>query len=604
MKVATKLILILICAIVSIMAIYALITVSRTQARMEDEIGKMAEHLSMSLNVGVVHHLVVGDAHGVDDVVQRITQYEDVAGAAVYDRHGRLVASAGTPGPASVPSAQTRVTDHAEFRADGIGQGVFTYQGTIHDDEGRVAGRLWLMLGGRSLLPHVQAARDDVLVTILVLTVTLSAITIFFSRRHLAAPLQRLTRGAIAVGEGRLDHRIEVEQDNEIGQLSGAFNEMAASVESMTTALQDEKDHLRSVVNSISEGIVVLNRDGRVTAWNGEMTRRYGLALEVVLGKRIDTVLPEFGQPPLGAHVRDVLDKRVEAFQHEVAVFSIAPERRISVTGAILRHGPHGAAGAVLILADITDRLELEEHLQRADKLAATGQLAAGIAHEIGTPLNVISGSAELLKMDLEEADPKAAELKTIVEEVSRITGLVSQLLEFSRLEEPRREAVRVSELLPSVLQLLEPQLQKAGITVDVDLLESLPPIEGDGNQLHQVMLNLLMNAWQAMPDGGCLSVAARLAPDNAVQAGRGNAGQRIAIAVTDTGAGISRDHLGRIFEPFFTTKEVGTGTGLGLAIAQRIIENHGGQIAVNSSLDGGTTFTVTLPVHNTGNDR
>ena len=253
MNVATKLMLILIAAIIAIMAIYALVTISRTQARMADEMGKMAEHLKMSLNAGVIHHLEIGDTGGVADVVQRITQYNDVAGAAVYDEQGRLVASAGISAPDSVALVDSHSIDHGEFDTVGKGQDAFIYRGAVHDDEGNVFGSLRLMLGGHSLLPHVLADRNDVLVTILVLTVTLSAITIFFSRRHLTGPLRRLRQGAIAVGEGKLGHRIEVEDESEIGKLSQAFNQMASSVELMTTALHDEKDHLRSVVNSFSE---------------------------------------------------------------------------------------------------------------------------------------------------------------------------------------------------------------------------------------------------------------------------------------------------------------------------------------------------------------
>jgi two-component system NtrC family sensor kinase len=226
------------------------------------------------------------------------------------------------------------------------------------------------------------------------------------------------------------------------------------------------------------------------------------------------------------------------------------------------------------------------------------GQLAAGIAHQIGTPLNVISGSAEYLMMEWGPDRPRPRELEIIVAQTDRITKLIQQLLNFARPTRIAVQPVKLNDLLREILGLTEHQIAKERITVTTDLQADLPAIAGDENQLEQAFLNIVINAWHAMPAGGTLTLRTRIvsAGDLPRRAGR-PAPPAVEVIIADTGIGIPAEHLPRIFDPFFSTKGVGRGTGLGLAITRRIVEDHRGTIEVASEVGRGTTFTIRLPV-------
>ena len=228
--------------------------------------------------------------------------------------------------------------------------------------------------------------------------------------------------------------------------------------------------------------------------------------------------------------------------------------------------------GAVVIFKDITERKRLEREMQRADRLALVGQLASGLAHEIGTPLNIIAGNAELLGMDLRDRGLGTAEVEAIVQHADRITRLIQQLLTFARAKEQPMTPLAVQEPFANALSLLEARFKHQGITVITELPSALPLIHGRAEQLEQVFLNVLVNAWHAMPGGGTLTIAACTTAD-----------QKVRLCFSDTGLGMSADVLARAFEPFYSTKGE-RGTGLGLAICKQIIEAHRGMMSVEST--------------------
>jgi signal transduction histidine kinase len=253
--------------------------------------------------------------------------------------------------------------------------------------------------------------------------------------------------------------------------------------------------------------------------------------------------------------------------------------------------------GAVLAIEDVTDRVALAQEVQQAEKLAVVGQLAAGIAHQIGTPLNVISGSAEYLMMEWGDEKPRPQELEIIIAQTDRITKLIQQLLNFARPARMELRSLDLNEMLQSILNLTEHQIAKGQISVQTDFASGLPPIPGDANQLEQAFLNIVINAWHAMPDGGRLTLGTCAVPASDRHRRVGRAAQAgVQVVIRDTGTGIAPEHIERIFDPFFSTKGVGKGTGLGLAISRRIVEDHHGSIEVNSAVGRGTTFTIWLP--------
>lgn len=596
MKISTKLILYLVAAVISVMGVYALVTVSLTRERLDDEMRKMADHIGLALSVGALHHLEDRDIRGVFNVLETISQHEDVVGAAIFDPNGQLLAASRSI--MKDVEGQEQLYSHTQgiYRHEVSEENPqYTYICGIQNTQGHMVGSLRLVLREMSMLPYVISVRNQVLVAILALTVVLSMLVIYVSKRQIANPLAVLTNGVDAIGQGNLSQRIDLKNGGELATLAEAFNRMATNLETSNRKLIAEREHIQLIVDSIPEGVLVIDAKGHLTAWNQAMYQKFGYALEDVLGKPISDVLDQIDSEDFWRMVACLLNQEMEKCEtHDVRI-GAAPERIFSVIGSPFIEADGDEWGAVLVLIDITDRVRMEGQIQQSEKLAAIGQLAAGVAHEIGTPLNVISGSAEYVMMDTESDDPRVEELKAIVSEVGRISDLVKRLMAFARQDEPKVELVDVVERVESVLVLLRRQMEKQNIELMTDLPDHLPHISGDQDQLQQVFLNLIMNAWQAMPTGGQLKISGRVQQSDT---GSDLSTEKyLKLLITDTGLGISKDHIQRIFEPFFTTKEVGEGTGLGLAIAHRIIEDHNGQIIVASEEGQGSTFEIRFPI-------
>ena len=271
--------------------------------------------------------------------------------------------------------------------------------------------------------------------------------------------------------------------------------------------------------------------------------------------------------PPLPVRRQDEFGAVAEAFNRMVGQLDAAHRQ-------ILEKGEH--------------MLDLEQQLRRAATLAIAGKLASSIAHEVGTPLNIIVGRAEILLRSLPADDPGRAELQVIVGQIDRISGIIRSLLDTVRPQKPEVQPVALGPVVERLVPLLGYLGRGGGISIVTDVPPDLPQIAADPGQLQQVLSNLLMNALEASPPGGRITVTARACLSD------GRPG--VATAVTDSGPGIARDLIGKIFEPFYTTKPAGQGTGLGLAICRDIAQSHEGKLSVESREGVGTTFTLWLP--------
>jgi two-component system, NtrC family, sensor kinase len=223
--------------------------------------------------------------------------------------------------------------------------------------------------------------------------------------------------------------------------------------------------------------------------------------------------------------------------------------------------------------------------MARSERLALAGQLASGLAHEIGTPLNVIAGTAEFLLGEFPADDPRRADMEVISEESHRVADLVRRLLGLVRERSELPGPVEVHGLLDHILRLLEYRFQQEHIAVIRRYTPNLPPVLGVRQEMEQILLNLLVNAWHAMAGGGSLTITTERRDAQAV------------ITIADTGCGIPEEHMSRLFEPFFTTKPTEQGTGLGLAVVHQLVTGQGGRIDIASQVHQGTTVTVTLPL-------
>ncbi|MCC6746235.1 MAG: HAMP domain-containing protein [Deltaproteobacteria bacterium] len=241
-------------------------------------------------------------------------------------------------------------------------------------------------------------------------------------------------------------------------------------------------------------------------------------------------------------------------------------------------------------------KLELEQRLRQSEKLATIGQLSAEIAHEVGTPLNVIGGRARALERKAEQPAEVLKNAKIIADQASRITKIIQQMLDVARARAPRRGSVDLARVLDDALAFLEYQIQRAGIEVQRELPPGLPPVMGDADGLQQVVLNLLVNAIQAMPGGGTLTVRCTL--DHRRKSGLDLAPPQryLQVLVADSGPGIPEETRAQIFEPFYSTKPQGEGTGLGLTVVHGIVKEHDGWVEVETAQPHGAAFRVYLP--------
>jgi two-component system NtrC family sensor kinase len=356
------------------------------------------------------------------------------------------------------------------------------------------------------------------------------------------------------------------------------------SLHAKADELRELKDYNENILESLDSGIVVLDLDGQVMRWNRAMEALDGRRREEVLGRPLDEVLP-------GSFLEALRGSLVVGDQGEIAhIYKLhlpTPDGRslmVNVSVAPFQAGPAERCGTILILDDVTARVRLEEQLQHTEKMASIGLLAAGVAHEVNTPLAGISSYTQLLRGQFPEDDSRQRLLERIEKQSFRAARIINSLLNFSRSSGTEFERVDVNKALLDVLSLVEHQLEGSRIRVRRELAERLPVVRGNENRIQQVFFNLILNARDAMPSGGWLTLVTNADADTVV------------IEVKDTGHGIKREHIRRIYDPFFTTKGIGRGTGLGLSVSYGIVQEHGGAIFVDSTPGKGTNFQVALP--------
>lgn len=348
------------------------------------------------------------------------------------------------------------------------------------------------------------------------------------------------------------------------------------------------KEFNESIVESINVGLLAVNEDGKITRCNSTFEEMMSLTRDEVVGNLVEEVFDEGFAYNLGnilgrtkwhlteirnAYKLHTKDSRGKSLILNVAV---APLRSVS----------NSQTGAIVVLENVSSRVKLEETLQQSEKLSSIGLLAAGVAHEVNTPLTGVSSYTQMLLGMIPDTDPKHALLQKMQRQTDRATNIVSNLLNFSRIGSVSDSSeVDINRLLDDSLQLLEPQLRKSNIDVAKIYSEELPPMYGNAGKLQQVFTNLILNARDAMFGGGKITLRTMLVGEDEIH-----------IEVTDTGEGVSPENLGKIFDPFFTTKGVGNGTGLGLAVSYGIVQEHGGTIEAFSSKGSGTTFSLSFP--------
>jgi two-component system NtrC family sensor kinase len=406
---------------------------------------------------------------------------------------------------------------------------------------------------------------------------------------------KEVTIGVLAVGRRA---RFEPLSSEDMALLGAVAGQAATALENARLYGQlrgkaEEIERLRqfgdSVVESLSDGLFVIDLDDRVLRWNRRLEQLFHFDRTRAIGRRLSALFPADFVETLFAARRDqpsgasLLRVPLTAGPGEL------PRPLLVNAGIAPFQTADGVkAGWIVVIEDVTDRANLEEQLQLSEKMAAVGLLAAGVAHEVNTPLTGISSFTQMLLEQADPNDPKTQLLEKIERQTFRAAKIVNSLLNLARPSGGESTPVDVNAVITDVLSLLEHQFRGTRIQVRRDL-SATRLILGFEYKLQQVFLNLFLNARDAMPRGGWLSVSTR------------TSGDVVTVEVGDTGSGIPTEHIARIYDPFFTTKPDGAGTGLGLSVTYGIVQEHGGTLTCESAVGQGTRFIMVLPAAEAG---
>lgn len=431
------------------------------------------------------------------------------------------------------------------------------------------------------------------------LAALLAIILSYFFALGITRPIQALTEGAIDIAQGRLERRVTVSTADEIGVLADTFNEMtdrlqrtlqelrerAETIETQNAELDRRfnqlnvlQNYTENVLSTVDSAIFSVDPSGRI--------RRPNRAAQFLLGLEDGCLIEDLDSEDLRDRLQSVLEGGDSVVSEEITVRSPLEECIPAALSVSPLEESDSVAGAVAVLTDLQAIKNLEALVSRQERLAALGQLTAGVAHEIRNPLSIIKACAEILRQRFESSPGEDGLCRDIIEEVDRLSRVVSEFLTFARPTQPRPRPVALNELLARTLDLVE-RGESSGLEFVREFDPDLPPVSADTDQIEQVLLNLIRNGVEAMQSSGILRVRTGLAAERGVAF----------FEVKDSGEGMSEETRRKIFDPFYTTKA--SGTGLGLSICHRIVEAHGGGIEITQTGPGeGTTIRVTLPVY------
>ncbi len=364
------------------------------------------------------------------------------------------------------------------------------------------------------------------------------------------------------------------------------MKELASDRDRLANKLEMNQKYLRGIMHTSESAIVVVDENEKIRSWNIGAERLFGFTEEEVLGKPSTLLLPD------NQKYLDELHSMIDGARQTEEVRIVASERKtkdgrvipVQLNVAKLPSSNGEYNGRTVILKDQTQVKQLQQQVDQSEKLAVIGQLAAGVAHEIGNPLASISSLVQVIQRKNKD-EVLGDQLIIIKENIDRITKIVRELVDFSRPPSYEKVVIQVTDVIKTAVGIVKYDKRVKKVNFETEFDPDLPLVRIVPDQLLQVFVNILINALDAIEGKGTINVKSYHADDF------------IFIAITDNGCGMDEDALNKIFNPFYTTKEVGKGTGLGLSVSYSIIKKFNGEILVNSKVDTGSTFTIKLPV-------
>ncbi len=376
-----------------------------------------------------------------------------------------------------------------------------------------------------------------------------------------------------------------------VGGAAIYFLFVLAGYRSAETALANMRSYTTNVIESMASGLVSVSPEGRVVTVNSMAGSLLGLGDRDVSGRKLSEVL-DVGPRSVAEALNRLVRGERDVVEAE-AELRVGDERLpVSLSASSLIDENDRTSGAVILFQDLREVEELKAEVERARHLAAIGRLAAGVAHEVRNPLSSLKGFAQFLRGKFKPGSDEERYSDIMIEEVERLDRVVQELLDFAKPVEPVRRAADPNALVEEALALVSEDAGFRNVSIVRRMTADLPPVLVDQFQMRQALLNILLNAIEAMGGGGTLTVETALGADPDAPS-TDSAGQ-VSMSVTDTGPGLNVDELDKLFEPFYTTKQ--KGTGLGLTIVSRLVEQNGGHISISSAVGEGTTFSLRFP--------
>jgi two-component system, NtrC family, sensor kinase len=398
--------------------------------------------------------------------------------------------------------------------------------------------------------------------------------------------------GMIALGQLPMGRHFSTEDTDLLGALS-SYAAIALenanlyhSIETKALALERLKIYTENIIESINVAVIALDLDGRIGSCNRAFEALYGVERNQILDAPIESLL---GNDVISS-IHKAAGKNGWDLASGSGIFKQYLKNRrnesliVNLSVIPLLDSADNNSGCLIVLDDITEKVRMEDQLLQAEKLSSVGLLAAGVAHEVNTPLTGISSYTQMLLKEMPETDHRKPILEKIEKQTFRAAEIVNGLLNFARINGSEYRDLDVNKLIGESISLLDHQMRQNHIRLSIDLDPSIPAVYGNWGKLQQVFINLFLNARDAMPSGGELKVISSMND------------YMVTIDIEDTGVGISGDDIKRIYDPFFTTKKTGKGTGLGLAVTYGIVQEHGGRILVDSTPGKGAHFKLKLP--------